>query len=77
MKISAWHKQRGDSVEWAMPLFGDYDRVYKSKVFNFTPDCYDEWKCETVRGGTGYDTTLAFPMRLTERNPITPFIQTL
>ena len=22
MKISAWHKQRGDSVEWATPMFG-------------------------------------------------------
>lgn len=22
MKLSAWHKQRGDSVEWADPMFG-------------------------------------------------------
>ena len=38
MKLSAWHKAQGDSVEWAMPLFGEYDRIYASKVFTFTPD---------------------------------------
>lgn len=39
MKLSAWHKQRGDSVEWYQPLFsGHMDRVYMSKVFSFTPD---------------------------------------
>ena len=36
MKISAWHKAHGDIVEWAMPMFGDYDRVYQSKIFTFT-----------------------------------------
>ena len=34
MKISAYHKARGDSVEWYEPLFsGELDRVYMSKVF--------------------------------------------
>jgi hypothetical protein len=37
MRISAYHKAHGDNVEWAEPLFGDYDRVYMSKVFTFTP----------------------------------------
>lgn len=36
MKISAYHKQRGDSVEWALPL-ESYDIVYESKLFTFTP----------------------------------------
>ena len=27
MKIAAFHKAKGDSVEWAMPMFGQYDRV--------------------------------------------------
>ena len=36
MKISAWHKAQGDSVEWYEPLFsGHMDRVYMSKVFSF------------------------------------------
>jgi hypothetical protein len=37
MKISAYHKSIGDSVEWANPLFGHYDKVYESKIFTFTP----------------------------------------
>lgn len=56
MKISAWHKQQGDTVEWYEPLFsGHMDKVYMSKVFSFTPDyqfCIDA--DEVVRGGSGY-----------------------
>lgn len=52
MKISAWHKSQGDDVEWWNPLYR-YDRVYSSKVFDFTPD--DPYLPEdAVRGGTGY-----------------------
>lgn len=52
MKISAWHKQNGDSVEWWNPLYR-YDRVYSSKVFDFTPD--DPYlPDDTIRGGSGY-----------------------
>ena len=35
MKISAWHKARGDDVEWWWG-FSHYDRVYMSKVFDET-----------------------------------------
>lgn len=35
MKISAYHKQRGDHVEWWNGL-KHYDVVYKSKVFDET-----------------------------------------
>lgn len=56
MKISAWHKAQGDSVEWYEPLFsGHMDRVYMSKVFTFTHDyeyCIDA--DEIKKGGTGY-----------------------
>lgn len=52
MKISAWHKSQGDAVEWWNPL-DRYDRVYSSKVFDFTP--VDPYLPEdAVRGGTGY-----------------------
>lgn len=52
MKISAWHKANGDEVEWWNPLY-QYDRVYSSKVFDFTPD--DPYLPEkAIRGGTGY-----------------------
>ena len=52
MKISAWHKQQGDAVEWWNPLLA-YDRVYSSKVFTFTPQC-EYLPPNTIKGGTGY-----------------------
>lgn len=52
MKISAWHKAQGDQVEWWVPIF-PYDRVYSSKVFDFTPE-NPELPEGTIRGGTGY-----------------------
>lgn len=55
MKISAWHKQKGDQVEMFFPM-SHYDKVYMSKVFDFTPDfetCINA--DEVIYGGTGYD----------------------
>lgn len=55
MKLSAWHKQQGDSVEWYQPLFsGHMDKVYMSKVFSFTPD-YEYYidSDEIIKGGSG------------------------
>ena len=56
MKLSAYHKSIGDSVEWYEPMFsGHMDKVYMSKVFTFTPDyeyCIDA--DEIIKGGTGY-----------------------
>lgn len=56
MKLSAWHKARGDSVEWYNPLFsGHLDRVYMTKVFSFTPDYpYFVNADEIIKGGSGY-----------------------
>lgn len=52
MKISAWHKAQGDTVEWWNPML-QYDKVYSSKVFEFTPE--NEYLPEdTIKGGTGY-----------------------
>lgn len=52
MKIAAYHKAKGDSVEWWHPLCR-YDRVYSSKVFDFTPE-NPYLPPDTIRGGTGY-----------------------
>jgi len=56
MKISAYHKSIGDSVEWYQPLFsGHCDKVYMSKVFSFTPDYQYFIDADVIeRGGTGY-----------------------
>lgn len=65
MKLSAWHKAHGDSVEWADALFGDkYDRIYKSKIFTFTPDENTPWGCEVIKGGTGYDIKSRLPVEI-------------
>lgn len=59
MKLSAWHKQNGDTVEWYNQLFHSvgkpFDRVYMSKVFSFTPDFpYYINADEVIKGGSGY-----------------------
>ena len=41
-------------MEFADPMFGQYDRVYMSKVFTFTPDYPYGFPCEVIKGGTGY-----------------------
>ena len=55
MKISSYHKARGDNVEWYNPLCS-YDKVYIAKVFSFTPDYGYYINADQVeKGGTGYD----------------------
>lgn len=56
MKISAYHKKRGDEVEWCFPM-SHYDIVYQSKVFDdtYSPDI--DWipqADKVIKGGTGY-----------------------
>ena len=56
MKLSAWHKAQGDTVEWWWG-FGEYDRVYMSKVFtkDYSPDIPEPLNArEIIKGGTGY-----------------------
>lgn len=56
MKISAYHKSKGDQVEWCIPLC-EYDIVYQSKVFDETYsqdiDFIPQAK-KVIKGGTGY-----------------------
>lgn len=64
MKISAWHKQCGDEVEWFFG-FNEYDRVYMSKVFTFTDDFHQVINAkEIIKGGTGYDLTSVLPKEI-------------
>lgn len=60
MKLSAYHKQRGDTVE-LLDHISHYDFVYASKVFNFTEDVESKaivYADEIRRGGTGYCITV-------------------
>jgi hypothetical protein len=59
MKLSAWHKLQGDTTEWYVEFTGEYDKVYVSKVFSFTPNYeYPINAKEIVYGGSGYAISL-------------------
>lgn len=54
MKISSYHKNIGDIVDWYSP-FETYDKVYMSKIFSFTKDYeYPINAKEINKGGSGY-----------------------
>ena len=61
MRISAWHKRRGDDVEWWWTDFEHYDVVYMSKVFSdaYSKDVPEPLNADKViKGGTGYAISL-------------------
>ena len=56
MKISAWHKAQGDTVEWWWG-WNHYDIVYMSKVFDetYSSDIAEPVNADRIiKGGTGY-----------------------
>lgn len=68
-KIARWHKQKGNNVEWALPFF-HYDVIYKSKIFNFTPDDLTVYNAdEVIKGGTGYDIKSSLPDEIDRLQP--------
>lgn len=57
MRISAYHKARGDDVEWWWSDFVHYDIVYMSKIFSdaYSKDIPEPVNADRViKGGTGY-----------------------
>lgn len=71
MKISAYHKAKGDDVEWCN-LFYHYDIVYQSKVFDdtYTPDLeYIPNADEIIKGGTGYGLDNKLPDEIEHQYP--------
>ena len=67
MKISAWHKRQGDTVEW-WDKDKNYDRVYSSKVFDYTPE-NPYLPADTIKGGTGYDVRVKLPLEIDDVFP--------
>lgn len=71
MKLSAYHKAKGDNVEWWNGL-KHYDRVYQSKVFDDTYTRPFEWVVnadEVIRGGNGYDLKSILPDEIEHTYP--------
>lgn len=57
MRISAYHKAKGDTVEWWWSDLVHYDVVYMSKIFSsaYSIDIPEPINADTViKGGTGY-----------------------
>ena len=79
MKLSAWHKAHGDSVEWHEPLEPEqYDKVYMSKVFTFSPDY--PWAInakEIVRGGQDTDCIKTSQQKWNTHSPIIRYIRNI
>lgn len=69
MKISAYHKARGDHVELYAPLFIDkYDKIYASKIFDFS-DGSGLLPERMEIGGTGYDLMKKLPAEVDAMTP--------
>ena len=68
MKLSTYHKKLGDFVEWYSPLFhATYDKIYGSKVFNFSDKGYIREDMEI--GGSGFDLHKELPHEIEHTYP--------
>ncbi len=69
MKLSAFHKARGDTVMLYDPLFqSQYDKVYASKIFKFSDgSLLDPARMEI--GGTGWDYTTSLEPEIQAMQP--------
>ena len=62
MKLSAFHKMQGDAVDWYDPMFSRPERIYASKIFNFSSEPFiNPNDPEPEKGGTGYSLTKKLP----------------
>ena len=69
MKISKWHKEQGSEVEMYNPLWLDsYDKIYASKVFNFSDGSMLLPERMTI-GGTGWDMKKTLPQKMEDCIP--------
>lgn len=70
MKISTYHKRKGDNVDWYEPLldYEDTDILYISKVFTFSEDPTKTMlmpiNAKIIKGGTGYDYKTVLPAEI-------------
>lgn len=70
MKISNYHKQKGDNVGFYNPMFNDYELVYSSKIFDFTPDYQYPIKADKIiKGGINYDIESKLPKEIEHTMP--------
>lgn len=69
MKISAYHKAHGDSVEMYAPIFAErYEKVYASKVFSFSDGSMLRPEIMEI-GGTGWNLQKMLPDEIEQMRP--------
>jgi hypothetical protein len=65
MKISQYHKTKGDNVEWFIDWNWDnYDKIHCSSLFNFTNK--SQVPENAICGGTGFDINSKLPCEIEE-----------
>jgi hypothetical protein len=69
MKISAYHKRAKHHVEFVQN-YGEYDLVYKSKVFSFSEEPELNFiSKEIIEGGSGHDLAKELPVNIEKQCP--------
>jgi len=67
MKISTYHKGKGDQVEITTPIFANHDKYYGSKIFKFST--MPLLPKNIIIGGTGYQVELKLPAEIEACQP--------
>jgi len=69
MKLSRFHRERGDSVVWFNPLWsGTYDHIYASKIFDYSSAAGLDPEQMQI-GGTGWDKAVTLPPEIEALQP--------
>lgn len=74
MKLSAYHKEKGDRVEFYNPLWkSTYDKVYASKIFHTKKKKIELYLPENcIKGGSGFNLRLKLPEGIEHLKPDYP-----
>jgi len=67
MKISTYHKSKGNQVEITTPLFANHDKYYASKIFKFST--LPLLPKNTLIGGTGFQVESKLPAEIEDCQP--------
>lgn len=67
MKISKYHKIKGDEVELTTQIFANHDKYYASKIFKFSD--MPNLPKNTLIGGTGYQVESRLPEEIENCQP--------
>jgi len=70
MKLSAWHKQKSDEVEFYKPLWhSTYDKIYYSKIFTKANKNDNYRTDDMICGGSGIDIKRKLPKEIEHIRP--------